>query len=44
MPDHKLHSLECSAYTAKVEEANGDETSLCYILRPMKAGEGMKHM
>ena len=35
---------ECRAHTEKVEEANGDETSLCYILGPRKAGEGMKHM
>ena len=32
---------ECSAHTDKVKEANGDETSLCYILGPRKSGKGI---
>ena len=32
---------ECRAHTEKVEEANGDETSLCYILGPRNAGKGI---
>jgi hypothetical protein len=33
---------ECRAHTEKVEEANEDETSLCYILGPRKADKGIK--